>query len=135
MRKLLSLLAIFSLFSIAALAQGQLHTVSGVVKDPKGVAIPFATVTETGKKNATAADVNGLFTIKISEGSSLTISATGYKTITVTPTGGAVTVELPGSASELSEVLVTGAFGIKRAQRVTPYSSQVLKSDQINIIP
>src|SRR5690349_2767896 len=131
MRKLLSLLAIFSLFSFAAIAQAT-HAVSGVVKDPKGVPIPFATVTETGKKNATAADANGLFTIKIAEGSTLTISATGYKPITVTPSGGTVTVELPVSSGELSEVLVTGAFGIKRAQRVTPYSSQVLKSDQIN---
>src|SRR5215467_3460793 len=135
MRKLLSLLAIFSLFSIAALSQGQLHTVSGVVRDQKGVAIPFATITETGKRNATAADANGVFSIKISEGSTLTISATGYKPITVTPTGGAVTVELPASSGELSEVLVTSAFGIKRAQRVTPYSSQVINNEALNIIP
>src|SRR3954468_3081652 len=133
MRKLLSLLAVFSLLYVAAF--GQTQTVSGVVRDEKGAPIPFATISETGKRNATAADANGNFSIKIAQGSTLTITATGYKSTTVTPTGALVSVELPISSGELSEVLVTTAFGIKRAQRVTPYSSQVLKSEQLNIIP
>ena len=133
MRKLLSLVAALLLCSVMAFSQT--YTVSGVVRDEKGAAIPFATVSETGKKNATAADANGNFTIKIAQGSSLTITATGYKQTTVTPTGGLVSVTMPISTGEMSEVLVTTAFGIKRAQRVTPYSSQVLKSEQLNIIP
>src|SRR2546423_12385722 len=114
MRNLLSLLAMFSFFWGAALAQPR--TVSGVVRDEKGSPIPFATIQETGKKNATAADANGNFTIKIAQDGSLTITATGYKTATVTPTSGVQVVTMPFCKGELSEVFFTTALRIKRAQ-------------------
>ena len=47
------------------LAFAQTHTVSGTVKDDAGAPVPFATVTESGTKNATTADANGNFTIKM----------------------------------------------------------------------
>jgi len=51
MRKLATLLSVLML--LCTLASGQTRTVTGVVKDEKGEAIPFATVLETGTKNAT----------------------------------------------------------------------------------
>ena len=67
MRKIVSLLAVLVMFYASAFAQT--HSVSGTVRDEKGNVIPFATITETGTKNATQADANGAFSIKIAANS------------------------------------------------------------------
>ena len=134
MRKIASLCTVLMLLSALAFAQ-QTRTIAGAVRDDKGQAVPFATILETGTQNGTKADVNGSFTIKIKEGSSLTISASGFETKTVTATGSAVEVTLTTKAGELAEVVVTTAFGIKRSQRITPYSSQVVGDKELHIIP
>jgi TonB-linked SusC/RagA family outer membrane protein len=133
MRKIVSLLSVLML--ICALAYGQARTVSGTVRDEKGAPIPFATITETGTKNATQADANGAFTIKIGSNSRLTITATGHETQTVTPQGDNIAVSMTTTNAQMTEVVVTTAFGIKRSQRVTPYSSQVIGDEQLHIIP
>lgn len=120
------------LCSVLAFAQ---RTVTGTVVDEKGQPIPFATVTQTGTRNATQADPNGAFSIRIPQNARLTISAAGHTAQTVTPTGTTVNVTLTTTETALSEVVVTTAFGIKRSQRVTPYSSQVVGDQQLNIIP
>ena len=134
MRKIASLCTVLMLLSALAFGQ-QTRTVSGVVKDDKGQPVPFASVLETGTNNGTKADVAGSFSIRIKEGASLTISASGFVTQTVTPTGAAVDVTLVTKSGELAEVVVTTAFGIKRSQRVTPYSSQVVGDKELHIIP
>ena len=48
MRKLASMLVISMLFCMTVFAQTR--TVSGVIKNDKGEAVPFATVTETERK-------------------------------------------------------------------------------------
>lgn len=135
MRKIASLCTVLMLLSALAFGQANTRTVTGGVRDDKGQPVPFATVLETGTQNGTKADVNGSFTIKIKEGGSLTISASGFETKTVSPTGSAVEVTLATKANELAEVVVTTAFGIKRSQRVTPYSSQVVGDKELHIIP
>src|SRR4029077_7905816 len=86
MRKIASLCTVLMLLSALAFGQ-QTHTITGQVKDDKGEVIPFATILETGTRNATKADASGLFSIRIKEGSKLTITATGYNEVTVTPAG------------------------------------------------
>jgi TonB-linked SusC/RagA family outer membrane protein len=133
MRKTVSLLTVLML--LCALAFGQTHTITGQVKNDKGEVVPFATVLETGTNNGTKADANGIFNIKVKQGASLTISATGFDTKTITPVGGVADVSLVTKSGELSEVVVTTAFGVKKAQRTTAYSAQVLNTEQLNIIP
>ncbi len=133
MRKLASLLPVLMLLCTFAL--GQTRTVSGVVKDEKGDPVPFATIQEVGTKNAAQADANGSFSIKIGQSSKLLITAAGHASQTITPSGDVVGVTLTTTATQLSEVVVTTAFGIKRSQRVTPYSSQVIGDEQLHIIP
>src|SRR5215831_5156120 len=133
MRKIASLCTVLML--VSALAFGQNRTVSGVVKDEKGNVIPFATITETGTKNASQADAAGNFVIKIPNNAKLTITAAGHAPQTITPTGSSVEATLTTTAAELSEVVVTTAFGIKRSQKITPYSSQVVGNEALNIIP
>src|SRR3954451_3855831 len=117
MRKLASLLSVLML--LCTLAFSQTRTITGVVKNEKGEPVPFATIQETGTKNATTADVQGAFSIKIPQNAKLTITAAGHASQTVTPDN-AATVTLATTAAQLSEVVVTSAFGIKRSQRVAP---------------
>jgi TonB-linked SusC/RagA family outer membrane protein len=133
MRKIASLLSMLMLFS--ALAFGQTRTVTGQVKDDKGDGVPFATVTETGTTNAVKADVNGNFSIRIKDGSQITITASGYKDQTITPGTGFQSIVMVIDVIEEKEVIVTTAFGIKKAQRTTPFSAQVITSDNLNIVP
>jgi TonB-linked SusC/RagA family outer membrane protein len=133
MRKLASLLSVLML--LCTLAFSQTRTITGVVKNEKGEPVPFATIQETGTKNATTADVQGAFSIKIPQNAKLTITAAGHTSQTITPTDNAATVTLSTTAAQLSEVVVTSAFGIKRSQRVTPYSAQVVGDEALHIIP
>ena len=132
MRKLASLLSVLML---CALAFGQTHTITGVVKNEKGEPVPFATIQETGTKNATTADVQGAYSIKIPHNAKLTISAAGHASQTITPGDNGADVTLSTSVAQLSEVVVTSAFGIKRSSRVAPYSSQVVGDEALHIIP
>src|SRR6185436_17079482 len=133
MRKLASLLSVLML--LCTLAFSQTRTITGVVKNEKGEPVPFATIQETGTKNATTADVQGAFSIKIPQNAKLTITAAGHASQTITPANNVADVTLSTTAAQLSEVVVTSAFGIKRSQRVTPYSSQVVGDEQLHIIP
>src|SRR5690242_6033508 len=105
MRKIASLLTMLMLLS--ALAFGQTRTVSGQIKDEKGDPVAFASVVETGTNNGTKADGNGYFTIKIKEGGKLTITAQGFKAVTVTPSSGVQTITMATDITVEKEVVVT----------------------------
>jgi len=111
MRKVVSLLSVLMLF--CALAYGQTRTVTGTVTDDKGAPVAFATVTEEGSRNSTKADEDGKFSITVREGANLVITAAGYtaRTVSVAEAG---SVALTRSNEQLSEVVVTTAFGIER---------------------
>jgi len=121
MRKIASLLTVLMLLCTIAFAQTR--TVKGTIKDDKGESIPFATILEAGTKNATTADADGAFTIKIKEGSKLTVSATGFSSITTTPGAGDLQVALVKKAGDLQEVVVTTALGVRKQPRELGYST------------
>jgi len=133
MRKFLMLFALLMLSGVWLFAQT--HTINGTVRDNTGNPIPFATITESGTKHATTADANGAFLIKIHPDAKLTVTAAGHAPQTITPEGDNVQIVLKTTASELAEVVVTSAYGIKREQKVTPYSSQVISDKDLHIIP
>lgn len=136
MRKIVSLFVMAILCSL--LVYAQTRSISGTVTDANGRPVPFATVTIKNSKNAVTADADGKYILTgVPAGAVLVISSVGYDdrevnvgasdivNITMTTTAG----------TNLTEVVVTSAFGIKKAQRTTPYSSQVVKSEQLNIVP
>ena len=131
MRKIASLLPVLLL--LCSFAFGQTRTITGVVKDDKANPVPFATITEVGTKNAAQADANGIFSIKIATQSQLTISATGFTTVTITPTDGQNNVALVASgAQNLTEVVVTTALGIKKQNREVGYSTATVSNKELN---
>ncbi|MEO6813820.1 MAG: carboxypeptidase-like regulatory domain-containing protein, partial [Ginsengibacter sp.] len=76
MRKFLMLFTVLMLSGVLAFSQGT--SVSGTVKDDRGEPVPFATITETGTRNATTADANGNFIIKMRGSGSLTFTSAGF---------------------------------------------------------
>src|SRR6476620_5731989 len=114
MRKTASMFTMLML--CGALAFGQTRTVTGRITDANGAPIPFATITEAGTKNATTADANGNYKINVGANSKLTISATGHVAQTVAPTGNAQNISLAIGASNLQEVVVTAAGGLRVRQ-------------------
>ena len=133
MRKIASLLSVLML--VCALAFGQTRTVSGTVRDDKGDPIPFATVTVVGTNTATQADASGNFSINVAEGARLSISSTGFAPQTIDASGNLSSIALVRGNEQLAEVVVNTAFGIRRSQRVTPYSAQTINQEQLRIIP
>jgi TonB-linked SusC/RagA family outer membrane protein len=107
----------------------QSRTVSGVIKDEKGEIVPFATIMETGTRNAVPANSDGTFTIKIGQNSTLTISGSGFTTQKVAPGTGFVTVSL-ARTENLQEVVVT-ALGIRRKPEEIGYSAARVTQEQI----
>jgi Ca-activated chloride channel family protein len=122
MKKLLILLAPLFI-SFVAFTPILDFTVSGIITDDKGKAIPFATVMEKGTKNGTNTDAKGKFTLKVSsEKAIIVISSVGFDAREIKLNGLTnVSVALVASSSDLSEVVVT-AVGIKKSRRETSYS-------------
>jgi len=136
MRKIASMFLVAILCSLLVVAQNR--TISGVVTDANGKAVPFASVTVKGTKNGVTSDADGLFSLKnVPKGAALIISSVGFENSEITVgNSDVIRISLTSTVgSNLSEVVVTSAFGIKKAQRTTAYSSQVIKSDALNIIP
>lgn len=130
-------LLFFTIFLVSvSLAYGQQRQVSGKVTGSDGAPIPFATVQIKGTNSGTTADADGRFVLKVSTGTVLKVSALGMedKEITV-GSGNIVAVALNTSDVNLREVTVTGAFGIKKSQRIASFSSQVIGNEQLNVIP
>jgi TonB-linked SusC/RagA family outer membrane protein len=109
MRRFLTLFTVLMLSGVLAFSQGR--TVTGTVKDDTGAPVPFATVTETGTKNATTADANGKFTIQMKGNGRLTFSATGFNSVSSTSSGDIFVMKR--NDTELVTVTITG-YGIKR---------------------
>ncbi len=135
MRKLLSLLTAVMLISVLAFSQAK--TVSGTVTDESGNPIPFASIAIKGQKTGVTADAEGKYAISnVNSGDVIVITAIGHapKEVTV-GAAGVVPVSLAKSAkSTLDEVVVTGAFGVKKSQRTTAFSSQVISGENLSIV-
>ena len=129
MRKYAFLLGMLMLW--CGLAISQTRSVTGTVKDSTGSPIPYATVTQTGTRNAVQADASGNFTITVPENASLTITAAGFGAQTATASGASVAVTLNRSETQLEEVVVT-ALGIRRTRNEVPYAAQQVRGEEVS---
>jgi len=136
MRKFVFLL--FAALLCSVLVFAQTRTISGLITDANGKAIPFASVTVKDNPSVgTSADGDGKFTLRnVPAGAVLVITSMGYETREITVgTSDVLSVTLAASqGTEGIEVVVTTAFNIKRTQRNVSYASQNISSEQLNII-
>ncbi|NOT90948.1 SusC/RagA family TonB-linked outer membrane protein [Ferruginibacter sp.] len=134
MRRFLSLFTMLMLCGVFAFAQSRV--VSGKVTDTEGNPVPFATIKIKGSPIGLSADATGAYSIKVKAGDLLVISGASFKDLEV-PVGTLTVVNAvleKGTTSELKEVVVTSAFGIKRAARTSSSNVQQVTSDQLNTI-
>ncbi|MEO6868663.1 MAG: SusC/RagA family TonB-linked outer membrane protein [Ginsengibacter sp.] len=129
MRKIATLFTMLMLSGVLAFSQGR--TVTGTVKDDSGSPVPFATVSESGTKNATTADANGNFKITLKGSGGLTFTAAGYGAQTMAASGNTVNATIARTNAELSTVVVTAA-GIKRSEKTIGYA--ISKVDPTTIL-
>lgn len=127
MRKTASLLFMLMLFCGSVFSQDETRKISGKIISSSGYPIPFASIVEANENNGTTADVNGAFSLTIKTTNSLVISATGFETLTISPTGSTITITLKEKAGEMAEVIVTTGLGIKRKSDLLAYSTQGVK--------
>lgn len=114
--------------SVAALPD---VTVRGRVTDDKGNPVVGASVKVKGRNTGTSTDADGVFTLKVPEGSVLIISSIGFSTKDVTATKDeTISIQLQASNKEVSEVVVTG-FGETRQKRSLGYSVTQVSGDDV----
>jgi hypothetical protein len=134
MRRFLSLFTMLMLCGVLAFAQSRV--VTGKVTDVDGNPVSFASVKVKGTPTGVSADANGNYSLRVNPNDVLVISGASFKTTEV-PVGTQNvlnTVLEVGGTTELKEVVVTGAFGIKRTGRSTASNVQNLTGDQVNTI-
>ncbi len=88
--------------------------VTGIVKDANGLPIPGVTVIITGTTTGTVTDIDGKFSLDVTEGNSIEFSFIGFERQTVTISSQTeVNITLLEDTSSLDEVVVVG-YGSSR---------------------
>jgi len=124
MKLLISFVFLIGSFLINPLCAQEL-TISGKVVDENEVSIPGASILVKGTTKGAATDINGEFTLNLSESEKyLEISFIGYnrKEVKIENQNN-ITVSLSPEQTALSEVVVT-ALGVKRDERALGYTVQ-----------
>lgn len=112
----------------------QKEGVTGVITDQLGP-IAGATVTVKGTTLGTVTDMDGRFSLHVSQGATLTVSFIGYVTQHIKYTGQKVLdIKMKEDAQVIDEVVVT-AMGIKKEKRALSYAMSELKSEDIQLVP
>jgi len=113
------------LFSGTLLAQTT--TVTGTVKNSAGEVVPGAYISVKESSRGTAADGNGNFSIKAIMGNTLEVEALGYVTQHMRITSDHLNVVLSATdTTNLNDVVITTALGVKRSTRTLGYTAQVV---------
>lgn len=116
----------------SAVAFAQVKTISGKVIDQEsGLALPGATISK--HKGNVSVGTDGTFIIRAKIGERLTVSYTGFVTKEVLVGNDLnILIGLTEDPKNLSEVVVTGALGIKRSAREMGSSAQVVSNESLN---
>lgn len=128
-KRLLSFVSFVVFFAAATFAQG-VKKVTGTVTDDKGETLIGATVTEKGNSKGTVTDLDGNFSLDVSNKTTeLQVTYIGYKAQTVkVPASGKVSVKLVPDEHMLQETVVIG-YGVQRKSDLTGSVSSVNSKD------
>ena len=117
-----------------AIVQQKIKDITGIVTDAKGEPIIGANVLEKGSTNGTITDLEGKFSLSVSNKSTLVISYIGYTTKSiVVGNQNIINIQLEEDTHNLNEVVVT-ALGIKREEKALGYAVQKVGGDNFSTI-
>lgn len=119
---------LFLLSSTLAFAQNR---VTGVVTDKTGEPLIGVNVLEKGTTNGTVTDIDGKFTVDMSQGKTLVFSFIGFVTQEIKVTSNVVNVVLNEDTKTLDEVVVIG-YGSMTRKDVTS-SITTVKAEDLNV--
>ncbi len=127
-KRLLLVCFVLLLANSLLLAQGG-RTITGVVTGDDGRPVPAATVSIKGTTQSVITDDNGRYSITVPNNSAvLVFSSVGYGSRELTVgTASTLNMDLVSAATDLGEVVVTTALGIKRQQKSLGYAVQELR--------
>lgn len=115
-------------------SQKTTKTITGTVTDDMGEPIIGANVVEKGTVNGTVTDIDGDFSLLVSEDAILVFSYIGYVVKEVPVKDQLrIAVKLSEDSQSLDEIIVT-ALGIKRSEKGLGYAVQKIDGDQINVV-
>ena len=127
-QKIFIFLVSFLAYSGSLLAQDR--SITGVVKDEGGQAIPGVSVVLKGTNKGTTTNVDGAYQISASSGTLLFTSIGYASTEASIGSGSVIDIVLKSDDRLLSEVVVT-AFGITKDQKVLSYATQQINTGTI----
>lgn len=124
-----------------SLLQQESKKVSGTVTDAQGPVPGITLVEKENPSNGTISDMNGRFTLNIPVGSTLVISAIGYKNqqIVISESQESLNIVLEEDNFVLEDVVIT-ALGIKRERKALGYGleevdgASLTKAKETNVI-
>ena len=127
----------FILVALACLAVGvqafAQNAVTGKVVDEKGEPVIGAAVQIKGSNTGVATDLDGLFSIRVSDNGTLVISSIGYKTVELAVKGQkSLSVVLEEDTLFLDDVVVVG-YGTARKKDVSGAISSVNYGNDSNV--
>lgn len=125
-------LLLFPLVLASSTALAQSQTLSGQVLDAAGRPVIGATVVEKGTNNGIGTDANGRFVLRArSAQPRLQVSALGYTTQEVSPTGGPIAVQLAEASTTLEGVQVVGSRSLNRTVTDSPSPVDIIDVQQV----
>lgn len=125
----------FVLLSISTVF-AQSKQITGTVKSSEdGSGLPGVNITIVGTSQGAATDIDGKYQLNVEAGQVLQFSFVGFETQSVTVGNqSTINVTLKVDASELAEVVVTGAYGLTQTARSTVTNTQVVDQKTLNVI-
>ena len=106
--------------------------VTGTVTDDSGEGLPGATVLIKGTQNGTITDVDGKFTLNISEGTPLVVSYMGFESVDARASNG-MSITLKPGTSILAEVVITSNVIDVVKERETPVAVSSISPSEISM--
>lgn len=134
MKKRLFLLVIALISFINVMAQTRVLTGTVLDQDDKSPLVG-ASVKVQGTANGTSVDAKGNFSLNVSGAVTLEVNYLGYqtKTVQINADTKTIAITLASESGNLNEVVVT-ALGITRQAKTLTYSTQTIKSDELNAV-
>ena len=110
------------------------RTITGVVTDSNGKPVPSATVSLKGTTQSVVTDDNGRYSITVDKSNPVLVISSVSFTQQEVPVGNSssLTTTLQGSASDLTEVVVT-SLGITKKQKALGYAATTVKAEELTL--
>ena len=128
-----AILALCTILSCFGLRAQQTVTVTGKIVDDSSEPVIGAGVMQKGTSNGAVTDLDGFYSLRVPEGSTLVFSCIGYlsQEITVPAGGGELNVTLAVDNMMIEETVVVG-YGVQKKSDLTGAISSVKSSDLSN---